>query len=117
MHPARGRGQGFARLVEIGGRDRKTRTVAAEHEGEFAALQRIGDGGDHRGAGHVDRLVALRRDRLGRFHDIGDADRPVIRQRRIQRGVHQPREAAKHRNAAVEDIAAASHRNAAPFPP
>jgi hypothetical protein len=73
-HPARGRGKRLARAVEIGGRDREARAVAAEHKGEFAAFQRIGDRGDHRGAGHVHRLVALRRDRLGRFNDIGDAD-------------------------------------------
>ena len=61
--------------VEIVGRHRKARAIAAEHERKFAPLQRIGDGRDDGRARHVHRLVALVRDRLGRFHDIGDADR------------------------------------------
>ena len=105
--PGRGRRQRLAGALEIVRRYRETGAVAAEHERKLASLQRIGDRRDHRGAGHVDRLVARFRDRPGRFHDIGDADAPVIRQRRIQRRVHQAGKAAKHRNAAVEAVAAA----------
>ena len=92
--------------LEIVRRHREARAVAAEHEGKFAVVQRIGDRRDHRRAGHVDGLVALRRDRPGRFHDIGDADDPVVRQRRIQRRVHQAGKAAKDRDAGVEGVAA-----------
>src|SRR5664279_2984838 len=56
--------------------------VAAEHEREVAILQRIGDGDDHRGAGHVDGLVAILGYGLGRLHHVGDADQPAVRQRR-----------------------------------
>ena len=63
------------------------------------------------GAGHVDRLVALVRDRLGRFHDVGDADGPVVRQRRIHRRVHQAAEAAKDRDRAVENVGAVRRRH------
>ncbi len=104
--PGRGRRQRLARAAEIGGRHRKARAIAAEHERKLASIQRIGDGGDDSGARHVDRLVALVGDRLGRFHDIGDADGPIVRQRRIQRRIHQAGEAAKDRNAAVEDVGA-----------
>ena len=104
--PARGRRQRLAGARKIIRGDREACTVAAEHERKLASLQRIADGRDHRRAGHVDRLVARLRDRPGRFHDIGDADAPVVRQRRIQRRVHQAGKAAKDRNAAVEAVAA-----------
>ena len=54
---------------------------------------------------HVDRFVALRRDRLCGIDDIGNADAPIVRQRRIERRVHQAGEAAENGNAAVEGFA------------
>ena len=89
-HPGGGRGHRLARQRQIAGRHGEARTVAAEHERKLAMIERVGDGGDDRGAGHVDGLVALRGDRRGRLHDVGDADGPVIRQRNVQRRVHQP---------------------------
>jgi len=90
----------------IVGSDSEACAVAAEHKGKLAVAERIRHRGDHRGAGHVDRLVALLGDRLGRLHDIGDADRPVVRQRHVHRRVHQLAEIAKHRHVGVERRAA-----------
>jgi len=87
------------------GRHRETRAVAAEHEGEVAIGERVSDGDDHRGAGHVDGLVAVLRDGLGRLRHVGDADQPVARQRRKQARVHHAGEVAEDRQALVEAVA------------
>ena len=63
--PGGGRRQRLPRRFGIARRHRKARAVAAEHEGKFAAAERVGHRRDHRGSRHVDGLVALRGDRLG----------------------------------------------------
>jgi hypothetical protein len=109
LDPGRGRRQRLTSAIEITRSYRKAGAIAAEHERKLTSLQRVGGRRDHRRAGHVDRLVTLCRDRLGRFHDIGDADTPVVRQRRIKRRVHQLGKPAKDRNAAVECVAGSGH--------
>src|SRR5205807_3726717 len=54
---------------------------------------------------HVDRFVALRRERFGGLDDIGYADAPIARQWRIQCRIHQAAKAAKHPDAVVERFA------------
>jgi hypothetical protein len=105
--PGRGRRQRLARLRGIARRHREARAVAAEHEGKFVVAKRIGHRGDHRGTRHVDRLVAFLGDRLGRLRDVGDANRPVVRQRRIARRVHQAAEGALHAYAGIKGFAVA----------
>ena len=105
LDPDGGGRQRLAGAFDIVRRYRKAGAVAAEHERKLTSLQRVADRSDDGSAGHVDGLVARLGNRLGRFHHIRDADRPVIRQRRIQRRVHQAAKAAKDRYAAVEGFA------------
>ena len=83
----------------VGGRHREACAIAAEHEREFAVVQRVGHRDDHRRARHVHRLVAVLGDRLGRLHHVGHADHPAGRQRLEQARVHHPGEVAKQRQA------------------
>ena len=103
-HPGGGRGHRLARQRKIAGRHGEACAVTAEHERKFAMIEGVGDGGDDRSTGHVHGLVLLCRDRRRRLHDVGDADGPVVRQRNIQRRVHQPAKAAEQRHAGVEGI-------------
>ena len=86
LHPGRGFGQRLPRRGGVGAGTAKLAPSPPNTNGKFAARQRVGDGDDHRGAGHVHGLVAVLGDRLGRLHDVGDADHPVVRQRREQAG-------------------------------
>ena len=104
LHPGRGRGERLACCCGGLGRHREARAVAAEHEREVAICERIGDGDDHRGAGHVDGLVAILGNGLGRLHYVGDADHPAVRQRRKQAWVHDAGEVAQDRQAFVEAV-------------
>jgi hypothetical protein len=88
LDPDRGRRQRLTGALKIVRRHCKAGAIPAKHERKFASFQCIGNGGDDRRTGHIDRLVTGLRNRPGRFHDIGDADAPVIRQRRIERRVH-----------------------------
>jgi hypothetical protein len=72
--PGRGRRQRIAGAGEIGGRHRKAGAIAAEHERKLAPVERIGDGAITAAPAMLTAFVALVRDRLGRFHDVGDAD-------------------------------------------
>jgi hypothetical protein len=104
LHPGRGFGERLPRCCCGLGRHREAGAVAAEHEREIAICERIGDGDNHRGAGHVDGLVAILGDGLGRLHHVGDADHPVARQRRKQPRVHHAGEVAQNRQALVEAV-------------
>ena len=81
-------------------------------KGKSRPAMRVGHRHDHRGAGHVHRLVAVLGDGLGRLHHVGHADHPVAGQRAEQRRVHHRGEVAKQRQACVEVVgrAACVHR-------
>ena len=73
-------------------------------KGNSRPAERVGHRDDHRGAGHVHRLVAVLGDGLGRLHHVGHADHPVAGQRAEQRRVHHLGEVAKQRQACVEVV-------------
>ncbi len=73
-------------------------------KGNSRSCERVGHRDDHRGAGHVHRLVAVLGDRLGRLHHVGDADHPVAGQRPEQARVHHLGEVAKQRQLVVEVV-------------
>ena len=101
LHPGRGLGE---RLPRRGGVRRAPRSSRRRRRTrrESRGRQRVGDSDDHRGAGHVHRLVAVLGDGLGRLHHVGHADHPVVGQRLEQARVHHMGEVAEDRQAGVE---------------
>ena len=71
--------------------------VPAEHEGMVSAAQCIHDGGDHRRPGHVDGLVAARRNRLAGIDDVAQAKHPIGGQAFVNLRLHHPAEVGKGR--------------------
>ena len=102
LHPGGRFGERLSGEGRVGRRHRKARTVAAEHEREIAVLQRIGDRSDDRGACHVDGLVAVLADGLGRLLHIGDAHHPVAGHWREAGFIRDVGEVAKDRQIFIE---------------
>ena len=83
--PQRGERRAGALLLARGERDE--RAVAAEHVRQLVAAGGVLDRPDDRRAREVDLLVAARADRPRRVDDVGDGERPAVRQRAVVRGV------------------------------
>ncbi len=54
---------------------------------------------------HVDGFIAIVCNCLGRSHDVGNANAPIVGQRTIMGRVHQAAEAPEYRDASVKQIA------------
>ena len=109
-------GRGHCGACRFGGfaGNREHRPVAPEHEGEGDAAERVADGADDRGARHVDVLVAPRPQRVGRLHDIGSADLPVIGKGREDARVADALEGVEDRQVFVAKAGAHAARLALP---
>ena len=119
-HVARPAGHGrhcIARKILPFGRQGEAGAVAAEDEGEVAAVEPVGESGDHRRRDRVHLLVAARRDRIRRALDIGDADEPAVRHRPIGGVIGDAREVGEEVKAVVEaeTVLASRLRAAQPF--
>ena len=101
-HPGRRLGERLPGEGSIGRWHCKARAVAAEDKREIAVFQRVGDRSDHRRACHVDGLVAVLANGLGRLLDVSDTDHPIVGHWREASFVRDVGEVAKDRQKFVK---------------
>ena len=91
-----------ARSAASGGTAR-TAPSPPKTKGKETRAERIAHRADDRGAGHVDGLVAAGLQRVGRFHDVGGADLPVVGERRVDRRIADLLEGVEDRQLLVAE--------------
>ncbi len=108
-HPAQYAGQRLPCDPDRRRRNRDDGAVATEDKGQVVLLKRVEKGGNHAGAGHVDRLVATCVDCAGGIDDIGHGQHPAIRQRFVSQSVRDIPEIMQNRQALKEFVICVGH--------